>query len=93
MVLVVNINKINAYVKISGLNMEDKTDKNWISLVKKVFVVVGQVLFTILNMILGEAKSAVHVTRKSITFLDVSWMVIGYIRIRIRVKKSRSKVQ
>lgn len=31
---------------------------------------------------MGKAKTAEHVTRKSISFLDVSCMVIGYIRIQ-----------
>lgn len=53
--------------------------KNSISLVRKAFVLVGKVLFITGKVMFGWRK----VSWKSITFLDVSCQVIGYIQYSV----------
>lgn len=45
-----------------------------------------------MGKVFGEAKSAENTTRKSITFLDDSCMVISYIRIQHKEKNNRINV-
>lgn len=49
-------------------------------------------VFAMVGKVFGEAKSAENTTRKSITFLDDSCMVISYIRIQYKEKNNRFNV-
>lgn len=49
-------------------------------------------VFAMVEKIFGEEKSAENTTRKSITFLDDSCMVISCIRIQYKEKKNRFNV-